>query len=330
MRGDDLVNATGAQAICVCACTYKRPEGLQALLDGLGRQAFTAMARPGLHVVIADNEGSEQARGVCADFERRTGIPLTYVHEPERGISFARNACLYHIPTFCDFFAFIDDDEVPEPDWLERMLDAQAETGADVVQGPVIPVFGEGAPQWLVAGDFLGWPRRGWPGIRAPLEEFQELTEAYTNNVLARRESVASIGLRFDPRFALTGGGDTIFFRALHAAGNRIVYAPRARVTELVPPERATLWYRLCLEYRIANNRLPERALPRKRKLWRRMRQRWRASGLARIFSGIGYFVRSGLTGQLNMDRTVVASLRIASGLGRSARALGLKYHPYR
>lgn len=59
--------------------------------------------------------------------------------------------------------------------------------------------------------------------------------------MLARRESVASIGLRFDPRFALSGGEDVMFFRTLHAAGNRIAYAPRARVTELVPHKRATL-----------------------------------------------------------------------------------------
>ncbi len=86
----------GPRAICVCACTYQRPDGLGAMLDGLGRQTFADMARPALHVVIADNEGSDQARQVCAEFERRSGIALTYVHEPERGISFARNACLDH------------------------------------------------------------------------------------------------------------------------------------------------------------------------------------------------------------------------------------------
>ena len=101
-------------SIAVCACTYKRPEGLRALLDGLGRQTFADMPRPALHIVIADNEGSKQARQICADFERQSGMTLTYVHEPERGISFARNACLDHIPPACDFFAFIDDDEIPD------------------------------------------------------------------------------------------------------------------------------------------------------------------------------------------------------------------------
>jgi len=316
--------------ICVCACTYRRPEGLQAMLDGVAKQVFSKMPRPEMHIVIADNEGSDRARQICEEFERENRIPVTYVHEPERGISFARNACLDHVPPDCTFFFFIDDDEVPEVDWLERMLEAQAITAADVVQGSVIPVFHADAPEWLKSGDFLGWPRRGWVGVRPPLEQYQELREAYTNNVLVRRATVAATGVRFDPAYALTGGGDTIFFRALHAKGVRIVYAADARVTEVVPPERATLWYRLCLEYRIANNRVPAHQAPRKRKLRRRLRQSWHEGGLSKISSGIGYFMGSLVSGKLTMDRTVVAGLRIACGLGQSARSVGLKYHPYR
>lgn len=316
--------------ICVCACTYRRPDGLRALLNGLGNQTFAGMPRPLLHVVIADNQGSEQARQICAEFGRQSGIPLVYVHEPQRGISFARNACLDHIPADCDFFAFIDDDEIPHADWLERLIEAQAKTDADVVQGAVIPVFGDEAPEWLVAGNFLGWPRRDWRGTPPHFQDLQDLTEAYTNNVLVRRGKVSAIDLRFDPEFALTGGGDSHFFRTLKAAGSRIVYASRARVTETVPPERATLRYRLKLEYRIANNRLPSRRKRNARNVAQRLRHIWRVSGLARIFSGLGHFARSALAGKLNMDRTVVAALRIASGVGQTARAIDLKCYPYR
>ena len=79
--------------ICVCACTYRRPDGLRALLNGFGNQTFAGMPRPSLHVVIADNEGSEQARHICTAFERHSGIPLTYVHEPQRR-HFVRPQCL--------------------------------------------------------------------------------------------------------------------------------------------------------------------------------------------------------------------------------------------
>jgi succinoglycan biosynthesis protein ExoM len=319
------------KSVCICACTFRRPEGLRAMLAGIAGQTFTSIPKPALQVVIADNEGSERARGICEAFHERSGIPLTYVHEPERGISFARNACLDRIPDDCDFFAFIDDDEVPQGDWLEKLIEAQARTGADVVQGPAIPVFAESAPKWLKNGDFLGWPRRNWRGTRLNLAEFEELPEAYTNNVLVRRTSVAAIGLRFDPAYALMGGGDTAFFRALYQAGNRIVYAPQAIVTETVPPERANLWYRLRVEYRIAINPLSAKFKKKNtRKIHRRVKYAWRDSGPQKIASGIGYFARSMLSGKLNMDRTVVACLRIAYGAGQSARVLRLKYHIYR
>lgn len=318
-------------SLAVCACTFRRPDGLRTLLDGLAAQTFETIPRPALHIVIADNEGSDRVRAICAAFREHTGLPLTYVHEPERGISFARNACLDHLPDDAAFFTFIDDDEVPALDWLEKLLEAQAATGADVVQGPVIPVYDDSAPQWLKDGDFLGWPRRNWRGTRLALAEFDELPEAYTNNVLVRRASVDRIGLRFDPAYALTGGGDSAFFRALHAAGNRIVYAPQAVVTETVPSDRATLWYRMKLEYRIALSPLAAKTRTTgTREIHRRIKYAWRDGGPAKITSGIGYLAGSLFSGKLTMDRTAVACIRMAYGAGQLARTFRLKYHIYR
>ncbi|MDZ3835929.1 MAG: glycosyltransferase family 2 protein [Rhodospirillales bacterium] len=316
--------------VAICACTYRRPEGLAALLAGLARQRFAAERKPALHVVIADNEGSGEVRRICERFRGETGIPLTYVHEPQRGISFARNACLDNLPPDCEVFAFIDDDEVPDPDWVDRLLEAQRRTGADVVQGPVVPVFQPGAPRWLVEGGFLGWPRRNWRGTRPELVEDQDLPEAYTNNVLVRRAAIAGVGLRlrFDPGFALAGGGDSHFFQALHAAGSRIVYAPRAIVRESVPAERATLWYRMRLEYRIAISPLKAKARASNGTAPRRLRRLWRDSGMGKLASGIGVLLRSAAS--LDADQAVVGCLRLAYGAGQFARTLGLSYHIYR
>jgi succinoglycan biosynthesis protein ExoM len=324
------VNAPSIKSVCICACTYRRPDGLREMLRGLERQTFANLP-PAFQVVIADNEGSDLAREVCEQVERRSGLPVTYIHEPTRGISFARNACLDHIPAECEFFAFIDDDEVPEPGWLEGLLEAQQATGAEVVQGPVVPMFCAGAPEWLVTGDFLGWPRRGWRGVRQHLEKFQELTEAYTGNVLVRTSSVKQIELRFDPAFALTGGGDTAFFRRLHAAGNRIVFAPAAVVVETVPPERANLWYRLRVEYRVGINPLSAKKKKKNtKKIFRRIKYMWRDSGPQKITFGLWYLAISCLSGKPTMDKTVVALLRMAFGAGQCARFLGLKYYIYR
>jgi glycosyltransferase involved in cell wall biosynthesis len=300
------------------------------MLDGVAGQTFSIMPRPALHVVIADNECSDRTRQICIEFERQSGIAVTYVREPRRGISFARNACLDNIPDGFEFFASIDDDEIPEPDWLERLLEAQAATGADVVQGPVVPLFPEGAPRWLMTGNFFGRPRRGWTGTPLHHEEYQELDYAGTGNALIRVAAVNRLGLRFDPALALTGGEDSRFFRTLAAEGSRIVYAPRARVGEAVPAERATACYRLKLEFRIGYTRAAQREERKKRKPIRWLRQRWYDSGPEKVVSGLGLLIGNGASGQLDKDKALVGGMRIAYGLGQFAHAVGIAYTPYR
>ncbi len=315
-------------SIAICACTYKRPDGLRALLDGLARQTFADTPRPALHIVIADNEGSDQARQICADFERRSGIPLTYVHEPERGISFARNACLKRLPAECDFFAFIDDDEVPAPDWVDQLLHAQAKTGADVVAGRVEPVFDAGAPQWIADGRFFGSPRRSYDLDAPKLADLQELERAATNNVLVRASAVRQLGLEFDPELALCGGGDSLFFATLHKQECRIVFADRAVVDDYIPLSRANFRYVLFERFRWANvnalidEKLGVRPVP---------------SAAARVGEGakhIGLGFRrvwkTALSSKRSTDRFAVGAFQAAHGLGIIAAAFGFRYQHYK
>lgn len=303
---------------------------MATMLDGIARQTFASVPRPTMHVVIADNEGSELARQACEQFKCRSGLSLTYVHEPRRGISFARNAYLDNLPASFEFLISIDDDEVPDPDWLERLIEAQVATGADVVQGAVYPIFADGASKWLEDGQFFGRPRREWQGTIPQRTEYQGLDLAGTGNVLVRIAPIAALGLRFDPQLALTGGEDTMFFRSLIASGSRIIWAPRARVGEFIPPERATVWYRLKIEYRIGNNPLPQPVDPKKRKGLKRLRKRWVDSGTSKIVTGAGHLLAAAVARNRRKEKAMVAGLRIAFGLGQITRALGLTYSPYR
>lgn len=318
--------------LCVCACTYRRPAGLAALLDGLAAQSFEAMPRPVIDVVIVDNEGCDEARTVCADFERRTAGSLTYVHEPRKGLSHARNAYLDHVPPGCDFLALIDDDEVPEPDWLEQLLQAQSKTGAEVVRGGIVPVFAEGAPRWIREGDFFGWPRRPAAG-RPALIDGQTVTTAGTNNALAAWAIIRELGLRFDPRLNATGGEDSLFFRVIGEAGYRLVYAERALVRESIPSERATLGYLLRVQFRNGNNKILRklRHKPRDGSRLRPAKVVLKSAGrsVGDVARGCGSVLRSLLTGRFSMDHLSVGMLRMAKGLGGLAGASGLQYGHY-
>jgi succinoglycan biosynthesis protein ExoM len=319
-----------ATRLTVCACTHRRPEGSRALLAGLATQRFVARPRPRFDVVIVDNEGSEETRAICEQIWQEAGLPVRYVHEPKRGIPHARNTCLDHVAPDAEFFAMIDDDEVPEPDWLEELLLAQARSGADVVRGAVLPVFPAGAPAWIREGDFFGWPKPG----HGALADGAELASASSNNVLVRHAAVRALGLRFDPTLTFTGGTDALFFRQMKLAGCRIVYAADARVREIVPPERARFGYLWRAHYKQGCNKVPRKLRLEKTGGGRSRRVRMVAKRIPRECAEIGggalWVARSLLTGQADMGHLSGGLLRVAKGLGGLAGLFGVRFAHYR
>lgn len=320
--------------VAVCACTYQRPDGLRRLLDGVAAQTFDRLRSergeaPRLSVVIADNEGSAEVRRICETFAAETGIACACVHEPQRGISFARNACLEHLPAECDVFAFIDDDEVPEPDWLDQLLLAQRRTGADVVHGRVVPHFEGEVPQWIADGGFFAVPRRGH-GVKLPqIADLAPLDRAATNNVLVRAEPVRVHGLRFAPAFALSGGSDTLFFRTMHALGCRTVHAAHAVVAEHVPASRANLGYLMRVRFKTGNT--AARIDAQMDKIAPSDSAAKRVSAAASdIGLGLRRMLKSLLTGKWQKDRFAIGALRIAYGAGYVAAALGYRHQHYK
>jgi GT2 family glycosyltransferase len=217
------------QRVAICVASYRRPERLHALLGALGAQRMEDLAgeRPEVVVVVADNDAEHSARPVCEDARRWLSLPLRYVTEPRRGIPFARNATL-RLAGDADWIAFIDDDEIPEPDWLATLLRVQRETGADVVTGPVLPRFEAPPAAWILEGRFLSAPRRptGTPMARA-----------YTGNTLLRARALDAEFVHFDERLEI--GEDAELFTRLASRGARIVWADEAVAWESVPAERA-------------------------------------------------------------------------------------------
>ncbi|MHC4946695.1 MAG: glycosyltransferase [Planctomycetota bacterium] len=227
--GTEAEPDTAAPArVAVCAATYRRPEGLRRLLEGLAALAF-ADRRPEIEVIVVDNDPERSAAPICR--AAGDGAAVRYVSEPVRGIAPARNAAVRAVGDDADWIAFIDDDEVPDPAWLDRLLAAARRYRADVVAGPVVPHFAEPVPDWVERGRFFDLPRHATG---------TELDRAYTGNVLVRAALLRRHRAPFDERLALVGGEDIQLFRTLHRAGAIIVWADDAVATEWVPATRAT------------------------------------------------------------------------------------------
>ena len=326
------MSASEETRIVICVCTYRRPAGLAALLKGLARQRFVWRTPPSLSILVVDNEGDAQARDLCNRVGGCSDIPVRYVHESKRGISHARNRCLNEVAADCDLIAMIDDDEIPEPDWLEQLLQAQEHSRADVVEGRVVPVFPDGAPDWIVQGRHFGWHHELNSAHSPGQKVYPEINEARTNNVLIRCAVVRRLGLRFDPRFGLSGGGDIVFFRAIDAAGYRIVYAPDARVRDMIPLERTNLRYLWRRWYRVGANARFKRPIHRKPNPSpkRIVMRKWHSSGCAEISTGLAMLIGNLLRGRAAVGHLAPGIKHFAHGLGQAASAVGIRYEQYR
>lgn len=261
--------------IAICVPSYRRPRGLFALLGALDGLAFDG-APPEIQVVVVDNDASGSARAVCENAVSWLRHPLHYVLEKRKGIPVARNAAVA-AALDSDWIAFVDDDETPEPRWLEELLRVQREHAADVVAGPVSPRFETTPPQWIVEGGYFG---------SASMPEGRQLADAYTNNLLVRTACLAALPTLFDERMTPMGE-DTELLGRLSEAGARIVWAPSALVHELVPAERARLPWVLLRSFRsgVAASNIA------------RLRRRRRAARypVVRAFAHGGYCVARGL-----------------------------------
>lgn len=224
--------------------TFKRPAGLLRLLDSLA--ALETGVTP--HILVVDNEGPD-GQGIKAAQElEKSGYrwPLTAVAEPARGISQARNKLLAvgFGDLQADFLAMVDDDERVEPQWLQALLDCQAELGVDAVAGQMKPEFPAGAPEWCKN---LGIYQSG-RGLKYGYIPYATST---ANILLAK--SVVTYGQEFDPYFSVYGGGDKDFFMRLQRHGATSAFTPFAVSYEMFGASRITRKWAVKRAFRIGS-----------------------------------------------------------------------------
>ena len=213
--------------IDICICTFRRPQLASTLKSIKDLRDVEGLS---LQAIVADNDETPSARALIESLTDQLPFPVRYIHAPARNISLARNACL--ATSDAPLLVFIDDDECATPGWLAALLARHRDSGAGVVLGPVRSHYPDNAPAWLKDGDFHSI-QPVWVGGR--------IVTGYTSNVLMATGDAALAGRTFDLSLGRSGGEDTSFFAAYHAAGGRIDFAPDAVVTEEVAPQRLAL-----------------------------------------------------------------------------------------
>ena len=331
--------------LTIAMLTYRRNDYLAQVIPELLAQADDVCdAQTTASVLIVDNDPQAGARAVveaaraalggeqpeaaessgAADLDAAATSRLVYVHEPEPGIVAGRNRALSQAHG-SDALIFIDDDEIPSPGWLKALVSTWRAQGCAAVTGPTPPTFEVDPSAWVVAsGAFDSWEAADGAQVRS----------ADTGNLLLDLAVVEGLGLRFDPRYGLTGGEDSLFTRQLTRAGGVIRFAAGAVVTKRVPAARARRTWVL------------ERSL-RSGSSWARVRidtaaPDGGASGrLARLRLRLGYgakgLAKAGIDGaragvaRIRGDVPAQARYEVSSrgGLGMVVGALGVHVREY-
>ena len=221
----------GRSHICVCVCTYKRPQLLERLLNKLQGQRTGGLFT--YSVLVVDNDHEQSAKSIVISWKKKGLVPIDYYIEPEKNIARARNKAVQNANG--DFVAFIDDDEFPVDDWLLHLHKTCFKYKADGVLGPVIPHFEVEPPKWVVKGKFCERPtyetgaRMHWNNSRA-------------GNALLRKCLFEGVEYPFNPAFGVQGE-DVKFFKEMNQQGHNFVWCNDAPVYEIVTPDRFKKFY---------------------------------------------------------------------------------------
>lgn len=225
-------------------CSRDRPERLRRCLESV-RNGFG----PDVEVVVVDSAPrSEANRDVVRDAEAN-GLPVRRIIEPRPGLSRARNAGIDAADA--EVVAFVDDDVLIEPGWLDPLRDELKNERIAVAVGLVPSAEVETVAQ-MAFERRIPWSSRLTParlslntGPRPPAPFPYNAGQIGTGANMAIRRSVVTELRGFDTALGAgtwtKGGEDLEMFVRVLRAGWDIAYVPSSIVWHVHEMEMATL-----------------------------------------------------------------------------------------
>lgn len=221
-------------SVVVCAYTLERIDRLAAAIESLRAQSAPA------HEIVLVCDHAPELEAEC----KRRWPGLTVIpNREQQGLSGARNTGV--AAAGGEVVAFLDDDAVAAPDWLERLGTAYADPRVLGAGGAVRPDWEAGRPAWFPP-EFdwvVGCTHSGMPRAAEPVRNL-----VGANMSFRRAALLAAGGFRHElGRIGKIPAGaeetDLCIRVGQESPGGVILYDPAAVVDHHVPPQRARLSY---------------------------------------------------------------------------------------
>lgn len=237
--------------IALCICTYKRPQLLERLLNSLHDIQLGLLEQDAVRILIVDNFPDGQARAVCKRAARTLPFRLDFVEEAQKGIASARNRAVDEaLRREVEFVAFLDDDDLPHPDWLLRLIEKQKETQADIVGSVFPPVVNPDWPGWLARSPLFDKRKQKSQTKYGAPSDIGIGSTLISSKLLERMKGEGSV---FSAEFGKIGCEDADFFARAGRSGAVICQTNRAIVVRDYEEQRLTVLGLLRDSYRIGN-----------------------------------------------------------------------------
>ena len=222
--------------VTVIVCTRDRPAELENCLAALEKENY-----PSFRVLVVDNATGTKARDICRPRE------ITCIHAPGPGVGRAMNVGARAARG--DVIAFIDDDAVPEPGWLDALVRDFADPTVAAVTGRIRfmkaqddsrAMSTEEAPDGQICRPRGSFDKgtRDWFSVAC----FGGIGDG--SNMAFRRNLFTEL-MAFDERLGrgrvLEGGVEHVAFMSVIARGYRVTHVPDAVVRHPFPATPA-LW----------------------------------------------------------------------------------------
>jgi GT2 family glycosyltransferase len=237
---------TATVAIDVVICTYNRASHLNEVLTVLSAQRVDADVA--WSVLVVDNASTDGTADVVKAHCARQLLPgLRRVVENEQGLTPARRRGVRE--TGAPWVAFVDDDNLLEPGWLQAVAQAtRTHPQAGAIGGRVVLDWERPPPDFIRNFGFCF-------AEQEPGDSACEMGGLVGAGMVLRREALVESGWFERPLLMdrtgkrLVSGGDVEIAQRIRSAGYHLRFTPQAVLRHRIPSSRATLRYLLRMSY---------------------------------------------------------------------------------